>query len=313
MALDMVLNDLSFIPASDVLAAKSQMAGLVQTVKSAMLHGVKGALRTRSSLYGTILSEGYQFERWANDRTVNADERLFLLRLTTRSPYWLGDILLENRVGVSECCFDWNPAMGLGVAFLLDTLAVSLASNSIWDEWLIPLNCAELTTDGDISYSDEVVHHASAPLHVEQNATWIQQRLRGDLHSGRELWDRREEVLPSLEFCPGVQTQLETLAPELLSAVVRHLSALQTYCSTWTSGGFNKDAIPLTISVESESTLARFGAERTFVCHDGIPRTFSLHTKGTPGPFRIYLLAEAQPGKLTIGYIGPHLPTARFK
>ena len=310
MALDLVLNDLSLTPAADVLVARSRMTDLVQTLRSAMLHGTKGVLRTQSGFRGLVLADGYPFDRWANDGYVDRDARFFLLQLTTKAPYCQDHAALEDRVRGVECRFSGCAALGLGVAHLLDTLAVSLASDPIWDAWQLWLQCEELREGAEIACSTEQVHHACFPDHVIRNALWIKERLRGDVRSGRELWERRDELLPSLQFCDSVKHQLEELIPLLVPAVARHLFALDSYCRDWTAGGFNPSEIPLTISMESEPTLAQYGLERTFTCPDGVSRLFNWHSKGTPGPFRIHFV-PAGPGELIIGYVGRHLRTVR--
>ena len=85
MALDMVLNDLSLTPATDVYTARSRISGLVQTIKHANLHNIKGALRTQADLHDIMLADSYPFHLWATDRSVNPDERLFLLKLATKA------------------------------------------------------------------------------------------------------------------------------------------------------------------------------------------------------------------------------------
>jgi len=311
MALDMVLNDLSLTPATDVYTARSRISGLVQTIKHANLHNIKGALRTQADLHDIMLADSYPFHLWATDRSVNPDERLFLLKLATKAPYWQDHATLENQVKGTEYWFRDRIAEGLGVAHLLDTLAVSLISDPAWNKPRLTLLCEQLSDDAEILRTEEEVHHASTPDHVTLNAPWVQERLRRDIKTGRELWEHRKDLLPSLKICDSVRSQLEDLIPVLLPPVARHLFAFETYCRNWNTGGFNPDDIPLTISTESESTLARFRSQRTFTCPDGVRRVFSWHSKGTPGPFRIYFL-PSRPGELIIGYIGGHLPTVSF-
>jgi hypothetical protein len=306
MALDIVLNDLSFTPAENVLSARSRMSGLVQTIKSARLQGMRGSLRTQRDFRYVILAEGYPVERWIYDCASNPDEGRFFLTLATKEPYLRDRVILQDKFRGMECQFCGCVAEGLGSAHLLDTMAVSRASDPIWDAWVLQLRCEELTEDVGISCTDEEIRHASTPAHVIANTAWIQGRLRTDVKIGRELWERREELFPSLQFCDGVQPQLERLTPALILPVTRHLLAFEAYCRDWKVGGFNPDAIPLNKSTESKPTLEQYGAERTFLCPDGIQRLFSWHSKGNPGAFRIYF-APVKPGELIIGYIGRHL------
>ena len=90
------------------------MTDLVQTLRSAMLHGTKGVLRTQSGFRGVVLADGYPFDRWANDGYVDRDARFFLLQLATKAPYWQGHAALEDRVRGVECRFSGCAAQGLG-------------------------------------------------------------------------------------------------------------------------------------------------------------------------------------------------------
>ena len=147
MALDMVLNDLSLTPAADVFIARSRMSGMVQTIKQASLHKIKGALRTQAGLKDVMLADGYPLYLWSCDRDVNPDERLFLLRLATKAPYWQDHATLEDRVRATEYWFGDQTAQGLGVAHILDTLAVSLASDPVWNAPQLTLLCEQLSDD----------------------------------------------------------------------------------------------------------------------------------------------------------------------
>ncbi|MCI0674045.1 MAG: hypothetical protein L0Y64_26665, partial [Myxococcaceae bacterium] len=58
---------------------------------------------------------------------------------------------------------------------------------------------------------------------------------------------------------------------------------------------------------------AQFGAERIFLCPDGERRVFRLHSKVRVGEWRVYFIPDRESGRVTVGYIGPHLSTVRFR
>jgi len=307
MPLDMVLNELSLTPAPDIFMARCRMSRLVQTIKAAKLTGVKGSLRTQAGLQLITLAEGYAFSRWAYDREVSQDERLFVVRLVTKEPYLQDYPSLEDKAARAECLFDGIAARGLLAAYLLDTLALSLASEPCWDVCRLQVKYQEITEGLELTSADEWVYHASSPDHIGRNATWIQERLLRDVRTGGELWTRRDELFPSLDFCGSTQSQAETLTPEMLPFVLKHLTALENYCRSWSDGGFDPNAVRLQVSPESEATLNQYGDERTIICPDNMTRQFSWHSKIGRHAWRIYFAPTNNPGHLVIGYIGPHL------
>ncbi|BDA69845.1 hypothetical protein CAL7716_040110 [Calothrix sp. PCC 7716] len=129
-----------------------------------------------------------------------------------------------------------------------------------------------------------------------------------------ELWDRREEFFPNLDFCDSVARQLQSILNGQLElqAVVDTLFTIQECCSTWQTGAFSLKNYSLDESGESESTLNQYARERTFTCPDGQRRLFERHVKLRFCNWRIHFFAE-KPGKVIIGYVGRHLPTVKYR
>lgn len=306
MALEMVLNDLSLQPAGDIYSARQWMSDFVQTVKTATSHRVSRVIRTQSDIFDVVLAENYPMRRWLNDGDVDRVARQYVKRLTTKAPFWDGLPDLYQRVQSSAFEYDEKAAHGLGIAYLLEGLALSLPSEECWNTARLSLN-ALLDEDGEIETVSVI--HASHPNHIGEHKEWIQERLRSDIEDGEDLWNRRSELLPSLKFCEGVDCQMSELSPTMLRPVARRLFELDAYCYNWTEGGFDPDQFPARATPESQATLQRYEDERVFLCPDGVERLFSWHVRVTPGSWRIYFDPEPGPGAMFIGYIGPHLPT----
>jgi hypothetical protein len=312
MALEMVLNELSFQSADGVHTARQWMSTLVRTAREASLHGVSRVIRTHTSVLELMLAHDYPLWRWLSDSEVDIEERRYMRSLSNKVPFWDGIPELYDQVLASEFLFQGREAQGLGVAYLLESLAISLASDECWDVSLVLLTANWLAQDGDIEQQLVQVIHASQIHHVHEHRNWIQKRLRSDIRNGDDLWERRGEILPSLDFCDAVEPQIRGLSASILQSAARRLSELEIYCRTWTTGGFDPSQLPAKATLESEATLNQFGSERTFRCPDGIERTFSWHLRLTPDAWRILFLPETKARKMIIGYIGPHLPTAKY-
>ena len=259
----MVLNELSLqTPAVDVPQARQLMSELVTTARTATSRGVKKVIRTQGDFQSTLLAPDYPVARWRNDNAVDRDVRRFFLSLTTKAPFLadVSDSKLEDSVNLSEFKHQGNHAHGLGIAYLLQTLALSFASEECWDCSNLKIELSQLAENGEIL--DEIVEimHASCSKHVEEHDTWIRKRIRTGVTDGVDLWNRREELFPNLEFCDVVSKQLQNIrAGQLeLQPVTKALFELQNYCKNWNTGSFCLTGYPIEESNESEATLNQY-------------------------------------------------------
>ena len=312
MALEMVLNELSLQPADDQRNAREWMSTFIQTVIEATSHHVSRAIRTESRIFDIYLAENYPLSRWLNDPEVDRAEKRYIRSLTTKYPFWDELPELYEKVLSSEFQHNGRIANGLGVAYLLEALAVSLPSEDGWDSAQLSLQATWITEEEGVLEEESVqVIHASQPRHVQEHNEWIQERLRQEIQDGNDLWNRRADLLPSLTFCEAVAAQIQELSPTMLRPVVRRLFQLQSYCQNWQEGGFDAQQLPSKATPESQATLNQYSKERTFLCPDNISRTFSWHVRLTPGAWRLYFFPGPEIGQIIIGYIGPHLPTVK--
>ncbi|MDJ0677853.1 MAG: hypothetical protein QNJ36_21130 [Calothrix sp. MO_167.B42] len=322
MDLDLILNELSLRNlAKNELIARQWMSNLIQTIRAVKSQGVKVNLRTKDNFHITTLAENYPLRRWLNDNHVNQEERLFIKTLATKAPF-SNDIAnleikdIENSTGLWEFSYQGEQVIGLGVAYLLETIAVSFLSEDCWDCHCINIDCQKIDEDGEII--DEVIEiiHASHKNHVPNHARWIQDRISTGIVDGEDIWDKKEELFSNLDFCDNVGKQLINIrAGQLeLQPVVKALSELQKCCENWKTGYFNLKGYPLQESGESKPTLDKYSKERTFLCPDGQERLFERHVKLRVCNWRIHffpLQPEAEI-KVIIGYIGRHLPTVNY-
>ncbi|MBA3945172.1 MAG: hypothetical protein H0X37_11490 [Herpetosiphonaceae bacterium] len=308
MTLEMVMNELSLrTPAADVRTAQQRMMDLVATLREARKQRIT-VLRTHEAFQQTLLAPNYLLVQWRNDPSVDRDTRTFFRTISSKSPY-LADLPdVEEAMRAYECIYDGELAQGLSIASQLSAIALSVLSNQCWDCSRINLEASQLDDSGEIVTSQiEVIHAARAP-HILEHLPWIEQHRQVDVRDGMDLWGQREELFPNLAFCEDVRRQLQQLrmGNPMLELVLKHIAELQHYAESWQSGSFDYTKIPGKVSPESESTLNQFSKERTFRCPDGQERVFSWHLKINWQAWRIHFIPE--PGKIIIGYVGPHLP-----
>jgi hypothetical protein len=315
MALDMILNELSLPLASDIPTARTRFSIFIQVLKSVRNQGLKKAsLLTQYNFHQILLAPDYPLRRWLNDPEVNREEKTFLRTIATSSPFSQGianNLIseVENNAAPLEFRHQGKIAIGLGIAFILDTISISFHSDECWNASKLPL---------DVTYAngeDEQVDivHASSKKHVQAHTDWFHQKCFSNIQTGQDLWGQRDSLFPNLQFCQSIQASLESIlaGDVMLSSVNKRLKELQDYSLNWTDGGFDQDSLPCKVTPESETTLQQYGSERTFPCPDGQRRTFSWHIRLTPQAWRIYF-HPSQDRTLIIGYIGPHLRTAKY-
>jgi hypothetical protein len=120
-----------------------------------------------------------------------------------------------------------------------------------------------------------------------------------------------------LQFCQTGTKQFRKLrsGEDKLKWVVETLEQLEECAKNWISQGckeFSLEGYSLDVSGESKPTLDQYWKERTFLCPDGVNRTFEQHIKLKSFNWRIHFFLERKTEKVIIGYIGDHLPTVKY-
>lgn len=312
MDLEMVFNELSARNlAPDISTAQQWMSELISTMREAKGCGLKG-IRTKADFHAMVLAENYPLSRWRNDSQVNREERTFLRTLATKTPLSVDipDLNIKIKVEDPDCelSLQGSQAEGFKVAHYLETLAISLNSESLWNSSRIKLELTQIDENRELIEESVEVIHASHKNHVIEHDDWIQKRQLTEVVDGLELWNRRAELFASLEFCDRVSEQIQSVVdPTMLRQVVRKLFELEALSKNWTDGALDLEKLPSKVSPESESRLKQFRKQLNIKCLDGTKRIFSLHVRMTPGAWRLHFCTELGPGKIIIGYIGPKI------
>ncbi len=316
MDMEMVFNELSLrSPASNVEEARQWMTQFISLVIAMTKQGVGRVLRTDPDFQIAKLAPDYSLVNWRNDNEVSREERQFFRALVTKAPY-LADLPRIQQTSLASEFFhqgrkSLQPALGLGYAYLLEAVAVSLPSAKRWQHPSIQIEHRWIEVDESIHSEQVEVKHGCHPDHVTTHQDWITKRLQTSVCDGIDLWERRDSLFPALSFCESVASTIKEFSSGsmALRQVVKRLFELEIYCKNWQAGGFEPDKLPCKVSPESQTTLEQYGQERAFICPDGVRRIFSWHVRLTPGAWRIHFLPEPSTRRIIIGYIGPHLPT----
>lgn len=307
MTVEMVLNELSLRTlAADIPTARQWMSVFIQTLRQATRSGVKRVVRTQDDINSIQLAPEYPLAKWRNDPQVNREEQRFFRSLTTKAPFWT-DVAedIKSKFDLSDISYRGNVAPGLGFAWVSDSLAVSLLSEPIWNESHLTLDIIQLDENDNLIEEQVNVFHASQTQHIPAHINWIQNQIRTSVRDGGDLWQRRDDLFPHLEFCPAVKQQMNSLryGDPMLTQVKKRLFELEEAAQNWTEEGFNLDTLPSKATPESDSRLQNFQNQLTIECPDDQWRLFSLHLRMTPGAWRLYFF-PLTPGTILIGYVG---------
>lgn len=314
--MEIVLNELSVCP-DPALSVDARGVELAECVKGLSSLGVGRVLRSTRDVLERDLDVDLSFRRWLFARSGPREQKRYLATLLSKAPY-VNDLHTreENAQGkLFEFQFEKAIALGLGLAFLRDFPAVSLRCNCRFLEASLPVKMLVLVLEREQSVEKDVtVVHVARREHVSTHRLWLEGRVQRVVRTGRELWARREELFPFLDFCARVEKQLEEFdgTEPFFPEIVRHLHVLSRTAVDWQGAGeFDP---PLRWSHESKPTMANpaLAAERTYVCLDSVQRVFSPHSK-IGSAKRIAFLPDAERHRVWVGHIGEHLPTARFR
>jgi putative addiction module killer protein len=194
MALEMVFNELSLDPlAPNIAVAQQWMQEFIDLVRAAQKLEIK-SLRIYSGFNQAQLASNYSIAQWRNDGNVDLELRRFFKSLQTKSPFidiqTEPELLKQNEQ--SEFHFQNQVASGLGVAYLLEALAVSFPSAPHWQTDQIYLEYSFLDPDTIKIISQNItVYHASNKQHFTLHHTWIKEQ------TCLQPWTPNDQIVPS--------------------------------------------------------------------------------------------------------------------
>jgi hypothetical protein len=251
---------------------------------------------------------GYGITEWGNDQRVNRDERIFFRRLVTAYPYLTR--------GDQEVFLGRWSSLGLACCIVCDGLALSWASNEVWDNAVLPVRIESLGTDGLIATDGGEVKNIAKVDHWQRHAKSIRTKLIEEIQSGEQLMANAPRAFPHLEFCQSAAEQTVQFrgTERSFKWLVSALMDAEVEAAEWNGGPFPHERLPGPATGESrtvhdDKALRRM---RFFTTRDDRSLMFEYHMKNNSENLRVHYLFEPDRGTVMIGYVGPHLPTARY-
>ena len=186
----------------------------------------------------------------------------------------------------------------------MDGIAISPPVTPHWLNSSVTLDRSELVEidNGALEVEHETVdvRHMSAPHHVDDHRSWVRRSTLARADTGRQIWERRADLYPHLEFLSRTETQLGELDPRWVVPVRRSLERLEAATQEWDPGSDPRAGV-----AEQGDTGGRDPqAVCRFADTDGEQRTFHLHARFTPGAGRIHFRLIGDTGRIRIAHVG---------
>jgi hypothetical protein len=293
------LNELSY-PTGRLSQGEARQAArtLIGLLKELRAERADLALHSSVSLGDVPLGEDLWLSSLRADGE-SVDEWRFLRGLENRAPFHIG---LDRRIdGLVDYEFENRRALGLGLAYDFDALAVSFDSDP-WRYVNVSVDRIELSDGGIFEREQVTARNASIRDHVEDHRAWVRLIPLIEPNDGNDLWESRGMRFPRLKFLPQVEAQIRSLksgTPELF-AVNRRLWEIQSAAGEWDVA---TDALP---TFRSKTTPEHQNRRDmfNFADIDGQIRCFDLHVRYTPGAGRVHMWCDRTSSTVSIGYVG---------
>jgi hypothetical protein len=314
--MDYLLNELSITKVDTIHEARSLLEDFVKTCVKAKNDLLLDTLRvpeSTGSLFNIILVENYPLSKWCHDQEVDHDIKQKFYQIVAYPPLLRPEEINELDIN-NTSVFYYNSveSKGLGVAFLLQTLAVSLLTETYWDTENITIIHETFDEKENIISSSKTIKHGSKTNHLDSHVQYFNDLRRSLISKCSDIWNNREDLFPNLIFCGKTPKQLNTgISSKYVHQIYDRLLTLNQYLDSWQTGDFNLTDFVMNNNVdcnyESASTLRLYGDQRRFkIPHRG-SEIFSLHIE--TGDLRFHFYPESSTKKAYIGYIGSHLDT----
>jgi hypothetical protein len=248
------------------------------------------------------LGDSYSVAQCLNERGIVRERARLLLSMGGRAPFRIAqDLFGDPDPGITVYRHCGNPVEGIGLAELYGGLPVSFAIPP-WLVATIQLDVEQLTTDVEHRWIVET-RHASVSDHVRLHRLWLISLRCRDIVNAVDLYNRRNDLFPSLEFGRNLQSNLQDLQPPAFWQVVQYLCRLDESVEQWDPKTAHAPEYPPHTTDEHES--------RKRLCYfpdtNGVSTCCSWHGRFTPGPGRIHFKVEADPKRAIVAYIGRKL------
>lgn len=299
---------------TDKYKAKKCIDGFVILLRKLRHAGILEQIESDIKIYNINIGGNYHVYDWLNDNDVEREHKSFLKTILNKHNKDIADSNLA-----SEFCVD---IMGkryyshvLKKAAEDEDYVISVNTTSFFNvDEINGIYCSADEENDDTIEEERTIQNIFDDSKIEQLKASSKNELYNNINSGYDLWERREEVFPNLIFCEQTKTQIyENHGKSHIISVIKRLEILNKYYDE--NLKFEIKLLGFNARTESETVMKtpKLKERRKFKKPDNIEEYFFEHISFTGDyPGRIYFKADDNSHKIYIGYIGKHLPTAKY-
>lgn len=320
-AMKLILNDLSYdkniVNIPNKYTSKECINTFVELLFLLQKERViryKGDIESIQSIISIDFACNYNFQKWLNDSEgVKSEHKTFLKRAMDKY-----SIVVNEETTSEFCCKISEKEYGSKILHKVieeDCKALSLKTVDVFSDDYIEGIYRFLDEE-----QDDLKEESTKIFNVCDNSKiiFLKDECREDefsnITSGFDFWEKRESLFPNLIFCESVKKQIyNDPGMNHINAIIKKLVKLDVYykehnCFDIKILGFK--ARDESVSVKNDSKLKEL---RRFKKPDDSYSYFYNHINFS-GNYtgRIHFEADDNLKKIYIGYIGKHLPTAKY-
>lgn len=317
----LILNDLSYNKDISVISNEYESKQCINTfvnllflLQKERVIRDKGDIESRHNIISIDFACNYNFQKWLNDSVgVKSEHKIFFKRAMDKYN------IVVNEKTISEFCCNISgkeyASKILHKVIEEDCKALSFETVDIFlNDYIEGIYRCLDEEQNELREENKKIPNICDSSKIASLKAECKKDKYNNITSGYDFWEHRESLFPNLIFCENVKKQIySNPGMDHINAIIKRLEKLDDYYNEHNSFdikilGFN--ARDESESVKNDSKLKEFRKSKK---PDGSYSYFYNHMSFS-GNFngRIHFEADDNIKKICIGYIGKHLPTAKF-
>jgi hypothetical protein len=268
------------------------------------------------------LAKEFYWQNWYKQNQKGNQDLIRAFRsIVTRQPFFSPDDM--DDISLFDVSFQGNRYIAFRAAVWYDSPLVSFATHSPWNISPLAVTVSKINEAENLQEKSCSLLNLYSCEEFERRKTAFLKERNDCIHTSQELFSKRKEYYPALDFCGKSEEQFKEglFSPTQLEQIKQTLTVLNDFCESWQEEKISaysdmalKDAgLPYGLSGESDTVLndPALRRKREFWLPSGNKKLFEKHIKLAQG-LRIHFYPDSSTRTIYIGYMGKHLPTKKF-
>lgn len=215
---------------------------------------------------------------------------------------------IEDLYNITAMSVDGAACKGLGISCerIMNSISISFTSIN-WTQQKYTVSITTLDDNAEEETFESQTRHACNVSQCIAHQPSLQEQKFYQLQTGNELWIRRKELFPNLDFCTNVKGQMKALrndTPELTQVIIKLCELQRVAANSKPGKNIQKSDFTSKVTPESETRKNVLSDKLTFLCPDGQKHLCEWHARYTPGAGRIHFYPAGKEKVFYIAYIG---------